>query len=311
MMLGETDNWFKQPIVREIRKEVQGAELFIIKTDLFDIALSSLCYYETSNLVPLPNYDTLRVNSVETLRSYQDLITASADKFTSLLIPFQTIADAQFNRFHFGGKSFVMRNDSFELNLTNTVSKLTEAINRRKRAKIKKIDSSGLNFEFDSKLAFDCFYEYYLNSACALGLKPRDILSESQIFRLLHAKGTHLISASAGREILLIHLIGMDSAQKRAEFVLSVFGSGEGRNCACELLWNTVITLKQAGVEGYHLGGGIKKGDGLEIFKQQFGGVRYHNFCNIVVNQQQSYLKYADAMPPPGEFPGFFPPYLS
>jgi hypothetical protein len=45
-----------------------------------------------------------------------------------------------------------------------------------------------------------------------------------------------------------------------------------GRGLAAWLIWNAIVRLKAKGVHTLHLGGGVKRGDGLDQFKQKFRG---------------------------------------
>jgi hypothetical protein len=45
-----------------------------------------------------------------------------------------------------------------------------------------------------------------------------------------------------------------------------------GRRLAAWLIWNAIVRLKAKGVRTLHLGGGVKRGDGLDQFKRKFRG---------------------------------------
>lgn len=81
-------------------------------------------------------------------------------------------------------------------------------------------------------------------------------------------------------------------AGDQAEYHLSA-SSDRGRDLAAWLMWNAIIRLKAKGVRTLHLGGGVRRGDGLHQFKQKFGAIpktlqavrqiydpaRYAEFC--------------------------------
>lgn len=48
--------------------------------------------------------------------------------------------------------------------------------------------------------------------------------------------------------------------------------SERGRSLAAWLIWNAIVRLKANGVHTLHLGGGVKRGDGLDQFKRRFRG---------------------------------------
>jgi len=60
-------------------------------------------------------------------------------------------------------------------------------------------------------------------------------------------------------------------AGDEAEYHLNAC-SERGRGHAAWLIWNAILRLKAVGVRTLHLGGGVKRGDGLDQFKRRFRG---------------------------------------
>ena len=307
---GDFDCWYKQPIVRRIRGEVASSEPFIIQSNNFDCAFFLKKYADTTNLVPLPNYDTNRLSSLKDLLSLQTALGNTADGFTTGLIPLQLrLSSEQIEQIK-ATKEFIFRNDSFELDLSNSVSALISKVSKRKRPKITGPSFNKLNFNKNHPEAKDSFYRNYEFSNSILGIADEQIYSFSQINELIELDSTHLFSMYLDGKPALTHLVGLNSNRSRAEFVYSVFASDEARQYALQLIWFTAMSLKGIGVSAYHLGGGVKQKDGLENFKRQIGGDRLINVCKVVINDRTKYQHAARTNTCLVDPNSRFPPYL-
>ena len=64
--------------------------------------------------------------------------------------------------------------------------------------------------------------------------------------------------------------------EKHGCFVFAA-STKNGYKLGAQLIWNEIKYLKSMSYHTYHLGGGISRGDGLEMFKRNMGGITLFN----------------------------------
>ena len=305
------DSWYKDKTVRSITSELENSATIVVNLQKSEVGLLVKPFHTSFNLIPKSGYDTIKGvltdDFIDTLQS----VKLEIKEYTTALIPFQMPTDYFDSISEGNGYDFIIRNDSFEIPCYESEAVLEKNISRRKRTQLRNVGNTQHTFEIDSTLAYQKFPSLYQDTAKYLGTPDKKIMSINQISRLLALNKTHLMSVKISGHIELIHMVGLDSSEKNAEFVHSAFRSELGRECAAELIWFTTLSLKQSGVFFFNLGGGIHPGDGLENFKRQMGGIRNKNFGLKTINNQEVYKECITTKFGTAFLPGRFPPYLS
>jgi hypothetical protein len=103
-----------------------------------------------------------------------------------------------------------------------------------------------------------------------VGARPNYAFANETLDRWVKSPDSMVLGASLdGRiEAVSIFLIACDNAEYHL-----IGSSDQGRDLAAWLIWNAIVRLKRAGIRTLHLGGGVRRGDGLHQFKQKFAGV--------------------------------------
>lgn len=101
-----------------------------------------------------------------------------------------------------------------------------------------------------------------------VGARPHYSFPEQTLDRWVMSPDSLVLGASVngGIEAVSVFLV----AGEHAEYHL-IGSSDRGRDLAAWLIWNAIVILKERGVNTLHLGGGVRRGDGLHEFKQKFG----------------------------------------
>jgi hypothetical protein len=94
----------------------------------------------------------------------------------------------------------------------------------------------------------------------------------------------------------------------QAEYHLSA-GSDRGRDLAAWLIWNAIVRLKLKGIRTLHLGGGVRRGDGLHNFKQKFRGTPKAQQAVRQIYDQSKYEELCRRAGVPATGDGWFPAY--
>jgi hypothetical protein len=76
------------------------------------------------------------------------------------------------------------------------------------------------------------------------------------------------------------------------------------------LVWTMVLRLKSAGRPWLNLGGGIRDGDGVEVFKQQLGGTRFPIVALRQIHRPDAYARLC-RLAGVSEETTYFPAYRS
>ena len=304
------DSWFKNSTVRNYTCKNAGSEKVIVSDEMIDICFLKKCYKSSSNLIALPGYDVVRLNDISLLDNLLEHIKLLTSAHTVVLAPFQVIYSPRIHGILAQNENIIFRNDSFEIDCSQTLEKLIAAVSKRKRAEVKSYITSGINFKVNDVSAKRCFYDFYAHSMKSLNFTAGSIFSAEQVNDFIQMKSTYVISAELNGETMLAHLVGVDEGKKRAEFILSGFKCDSGREVSAKLIWFSINYLKSIGVESYHLGGGVSPGDGLENFKRQLGGQRLTNFFIKIINDKELYDHCVGLAPKGINIENRFPSYL-
>lgn len=93
------------------------------------------------------------------------------------------------------------------------------------------------------------------------------------------------------------------------EFLFNVSLPG-GREHSAALIWAAALRLRESGVAALNLGGGVRPGDGIDRFKERFGGRAIPLASLKQVYAAESFAALcARAMADPADRTAYFPPY--
>ena len=218
----------------------------------------------------IPNTFTMYLN----LHPLQEIRILKFDDFAKLY-------KNSFISFLNSGNNYVINLEKFS---TNQLSKSV----KQKISKYFSVDISTPSiFEFN-----DIFNKFFLYSP------PYDI-------NFKYKKNYNLYKASSASDSVYI-MTGepLASESQCAEYLFSCSNNSSARNLTSAAIFHLIFILKEKGYKFFNLGGGVKPGDNIEIFKSWFGGVAIPSVrCRFVSDM--------DKFSSNGGFlhEGFFPSY--
>jgi hypothetical protein len=138
------------------------------------------------------------------------------------------------------------------------------------RQKIRYADQDGSVLVDDRRILADNLKRLYPLTMRRVGARQNYDFSPETLDRWVADPSALVLGAGQKGEIDAVSVFMVSGDQ--AEYHLNA-SSDEGRDLAAWLIWNAGIRLKAMGVRQLHLGGGVRRGDGLHQFKQRFGGI--------------------------------------
>ena len=159
-------------------------------------------------------------------------------------------------------------NEWFELDIER--ENLQRTFSETVRQKIKAADISAVSLVEDRTRLTDSLIELFPVLMARLGARSRYQFAPETLNEWANAPSALLLGADLGTGIEAVSLFLVHRDQ--AEYQLNAC-SERGRDLAAWLIWNAIVRLQPLGVRTLHLGGGVRRGDGLYQFKQKFHGM--------------------------------------
>jgi hypothetical protein len=173
------------------------------------------------------------------------------------------------------------------------------------RRKVRKADDLGLAIVTDRARLSEAMKELYPSTMERTGARPRHRVAPETLARWAQDPTSLLLGAGAGGSIEAVSLFC--AARTHAEYQLSA-STADGRWLAAWLISNAIERLRRQGVDQLNLGGGVRPGDGVYAFKEQFGA---RPRPLLAVRQVYDVDAYEELCRLAGVQPGggWFPPY--
>jgi len=302
-------SWFLNPNVISFYSSIRQRELFTV--NYMSGGVHELAYflnypYEHScNLLPVNAYASISIRTCNISSIYHIREVLSKASVTAAFLPTISALDP----FDFLPcdllSCYVKRNDSFSLDLTLSEHSLLKNISNRNRSAIKKSSDSVSFFSSDAS-EIDIFITLYLHFVSRLQTSPQAIYSREELRTLAKTCPVTITGLKVGGHIEIMHLIGLNH-HNSAEFFLAA-ATTKGRSLGTQLIWLDALHLKSLSYSKFHLGGGIRPGDGVEQFKSRMGGSRIYNGGLKLILDPKSYSLNLDTC---SAASSFFPPYLA
>jgi hypothetical protein len=107
----------------------------------------------------------------------------------------------------------------------------------------------------------------------------------------------------------VVAVFGFGATPVTADYLFGVSDPGY-EHLSSGMVWDAALELRSRGVELLNLGGGVRAGDGVAVFKQRFGpDARPLRTLRSVYRPQEHEALCRAAGADPEERHGFFPPY--
>ena len=301
-------NWYSSPDAISWYSEKQGKPIYRIKIDVesreSEIVFLEYRFGDTLNLLPIGPYYSINLSSdaVKGILELENCLKGNG--VTSAYLPTvrpTEINNVPTNRLH---GLYSARGDSYYIDLRLSAEELLGRISKRKRIDAKNWMSKGSFFIADNKDKKE-FISLYKCFAKTKGFKDSSVVKTCDLERLLDMPSVVVTGVRVGGNIERMHLIGLSDDRSNADY-LYVASTTSGCQLGTQLIWFDILCLKSMGSLIYHLGGGVSKGDGVEIFKQRMGGIKLLNGGLRLVLDEKRFNFYTRSIPDTK----FFPPYL-
>lgn len=300
------DSWFHTPEAATLFAQSQRTDLewVTLAQGVMPLPMLVLEAGGRKNLIPSYGYAGVRldVNHPVDLDTFKLPLQRSGA--TAVFFALQETGLEQFGN----DPSYVARLPSYEMDLRLSEAELRSNVSKRRRSKlVPKIDQPISFCDNDKERLLPFFLEYYTDAMARLNACGRFVFDHDILTALCMLPSTDMIGVLIEDKIELVMLHG--HVNGRAEFIFS--GTSEaGRNLASIALWHSALWYQSNGMTHFHLGGGMKVGDGLDDFKRQLGGTRLLNGGLKYVLEPELYAELCARMTQEERESGFFPPYL-
>jgi len=137
------------------------------------------------------------------------------------------------------------------------------------REKIRSADRAGAQISEDPQELLHHLQTLYPVTMQRLGARPHYFLPAATFERWVLNPGTLLLGARIGNEVEAVSLFRW--AGQHAEYELNA-STLRGRPLAAWLVAKGIEKLRALGVQTLNMGGGVRDGDGVAMFKQRFNG---------------------------------------
>ena len=301
-------NWYSSPDAVSWYSERQGKPVRRIRIEVdsrkSEIEFLEYRFGDTLNLLPVGPYYSISLSSdiVKELLELEHCLKGNG--VTSAYLP--TVSTTEINNVLTKQlcSLYSARGDSYYIDLSLNAEELLSRVSKRKRIDAKNWESAGSFFFADSKDKKQ-FISLYKSFAKAKGFRDSAVVKTCDLERLLDMPSIFVTGVRVRGNIERMHLIGLSDDRSNADY-LYVASTKSGCELGTQLMWFDILSLKRMGGLIYHLGGGVSKGDGVEIFKQRMGGIKLLNGGLRLVVDKERFEFYTRNTPDNN----FFPPYL-
>ena len=297
------NNWYVDELIAIIFANHYKRKIFNLPLSHNNNEKLPLFKYEngkTLNLLPSFGYGMLYAENFEISMLNDYLKIFKENNVTAVYLPFQS-------KNKFNDQLLSERLPSYLINLNNSIPTLYKNISKRRRTKLNLNKNS--EFVIDTNELYDRFPLMYQHNMLKLNIKKQFLLDTNIIKKICKHNNSKLIGIKIKGTLEIIHLLGLSNDENRAEFIFSA-STDTGRNYSSLIIWETIKYLSDWGFREYHLGGGIKKDDGLDEFKRQFGGEKIYNYGIKIVCDEESFKNQCQISNSYSNKTNFFPPYL-
>jgi hypothetical protein len=161
-------------------------------------------------------------------------------------------------------------NEIFTLDLTQTRETLIEGLDVNRRRQLKKMDlllRSSLTMD-KQRLStfFKRNYDAFMKGKSATGAYH---FSESSLQWMADMENIMMTGLLENGQVVAVSLFGY--TPYAADFLFNI-STGKGKEGSFALMWMAIEKLSSMNIPVLNLGGGVKSGDSLSMFKKRFGG---------------------------------------
>ena len=304
-------NWYSNKTILEILYNNQNQYyLFRDSTHLCldELQLNIKKFGKTLNFLPTYGYNALFCNQIneETIEEILKELRKSNSTTCYLPVQFSKPCNEVFSKEI--SLIYSDRIPSYNINLSQSLEFIKSNVSKRRRSKLKS-PNENIEIKINTDELRNIFPSLYIETMKRFGAAKRFLFNISELTKICNLNNCILIGIKHENKIKLIHLIGFDNHSTNSDFIFSA-SSKDGSIFSSHLIWETIEHLKSRGFKNYHLGGGIKRNDGLDDIKRQFGGQKiYNGGLKLLINE----AKYLEQLSNEGiseRDSDFFPGYL-
>lgn len=159
----------------------------------------------------------------------------------------------------------------YVLDLRLTEEQLFARLSLNRKREVRRTRESRKTIVHDQESLRDFFVSTYPDFMARRDAAAVYSLSPESLRSLCDAQGTFLVGAQRSGELRAAALFAC--TPHLGDYVFGISEKGE-RGYSAALIWKGALELRQRGIPFFNLGGGVVEGDGVEQFKQRFGGAR-------------------------------------
>lgn len=305
------DNWYNLPKVSKALSEEHNCEIIDFKLSSSKseiLKLRNFYFNGSKNFLPMHGYACLETSGLDHKTIETVCLNNSIKEIAAIFLPILSVTDLCAFSQKLKPFEFKERLVSYEIDLKHDLKQIRNRISSRRRSKLEGTSTESIRFFIDRKEDKKNFFAAYSQNMESWKVSKNLRYSKRFFERIFSLEETLIFSAVDMDGNVLSHCLGFNRKKTHAEFVFSA-NNGFAKHLATSLIWFEIKWLHQNGFESFHLGGGIKKNDGLSDFKRQFGGYELFNGGVAIVPNGSLFKQACCISKNYQENEYFFPPY--
>jgi hypothetical protein len=201
-------------------------------------------------------------------------------------------------------------NSIYVLDLTRTEAELFENLSAGRKGQLRHGDEFQNRLILDRSVLKQFFWDHYHEFFRSRGVTQAfRFFTHETLESLCEFENVILVGAGCAGAVEAVCVTGYTDFA--ADYLFNV-SLPEGRCHTANLLWWTILRLKQLKIPKLNLGGGAREGDGIAAFKKRFGACKMPLRALKQIYQPQKFRELCEyAGVPHDQGTGYFPPYRS